>query len=84
MSELTDKIKINILEALIGEIERDHPEYQEENTTGWDMIENGKLMLEELKSKISVPVDDGLCRCASPRFTFDSPMACENCNGKNC
>ena len=24
---------------------------------------------------------DGKCHCDFPNFTFDSPMACENCGG---
>jgi len=43
--------KINILTTLIQIVENEHPEFQEEHTTGWDLIENAKLWLEELKNK---------------------------------
>ena len=42
--------KINILTSLIEVIKNDHPEFEEENTTGWDLIENAKTWLEELKN----------------------------------
>ena len=41
--------KINILSSLIEVVENDHPEFEEENTTGWNLIENAKTWLEELK-----------------------------------
>jgi hypothetical protein len=43
--------KINILNTLIQIVESEHPEFKEEHTTGWDLIENAKLWLEELKNK---------------------------------
>jgi len=43
--------KINILTTLIQIVENEHPEFQEEHTTGWDLMENAKLWLEELKNK---------------------------------
>lgn len=41
--------KINILASLIEVVENDHSEFNEENTTGWDLLENAKNWLEELK-----------------------------------
>ena len=41
--------KINILASLIEVVENDNPEFGEENTTGWDLLENAKNWLEELK-----------------------------------
>ena len=49
MEKLSTQNKINILETLLLIIENDHPEFKEENTTGWDVIENAKIWLEELK-----------------------------------
>ena len=43
--------KINILASLIEVVKNDHPEFNEENTTGWDLIENANIWLEELKNK---------------------------------
>jgi hypothetical protein len=43
--------KINILSSLIEVVENDHSEFNEENTTGWDLLENAKNWLEELKKK---------------------------------
>lgn len=42
--------KINILSSLIEVVENDNPEFSEENTTGWDLLENAKNWLEELKN----------------------------------
>ena len=41
--------KINILASLIEVVDNDNPEFSEENTTGWDLLENAKNWLEELK-----------------------------------
>ena len=46
----TKENKINILNELVKIVEKDYPEFKEENTTGWDMIENAKIWLAELKS----------------------------------
>ena len=43
--------KINILASLIEVVKNDHPEFNEENTTGWDLIENANIWLDELKNK---------------------------------
>lgn len=43
--------KINILASLIEIVKNDHPEFSEENTTGWDLIENANIWLEKLKNK---------------------------------
>lgn len=43
--------KINILTSLIEVVKNDHPEFNEKNTTGWDLIENANIWLEELKNK---------------------------------
>jgi hypothetical protein len=51
MSELNIDNKINILEALLYVVEKEHQEFQEENTTGWDVLENGKIWLSELKKE---------------------------------
>jgi len=52
MSELNIDNKINILEALLDIAEKERPEFQEENTTGWDVLENGKIWLSELKKEV--------------------------------
>jgi hypothetical protein len=50
--EIVDKNKkINILTSLIEVVKNDHPEFDEENTTGWDLIENANIWLDELKNK---------------------------------
>jgi hypothetical protein len=49
MEKLSTQNKINILQTLLLIIEKDHPEFKEENTTGWDVIENAKIWLQELK-----------------------------------
>lgn len=51
MNELNIQNKINILEALLNIVEKEHPEFQEENTTGWDVVENAKIWLNELKKE---------------------------------
>ena len=51
MPELNINNKINILEALLDIVEKERPEFQEENTTGWDVLENGKIWLSELKKE---------------------------------
>jgi len=49
-----------------------------------------ELMLEideanpNVKEIPPVIKDDGMCHCVFPNFTWDSPMSCENCGGKNC
>ncbi len=48
--KLTKETKINIITELVKIVEKDYPEFQEENTTGWDMIESAKIWLTELKS----------------------------------
>ena len=50
MSKLTKENKINILDELVRIVKSDYSEFQEENTTGSDMIENAKIWLIELKS----------------------------------
>jgi hypothetical protein len=49
MENLTDKNKFNILQTFILLAEKEHPEFQEDNTTGWDLMENAKTWLEELR-----------------------------------
>jgi len=49
MENLTNKNKFNILEAFIVVTEKEHPEFCQENTTGWDLMENAKKWLEELR-----------------------------------
>jgi hypothetical protein len=49
MEKLSTQNKINILQTLLLIIEKDHPEFKEEGTTGWDVIENAKIWLQELK-----------------------------------
>lgn len=55
MEELSDQNKINVLDTLLRIVEDDHPEYLEEETTGWDVLGNGKIWLEELRS---IPTED--------------------------
>jgi hypothetical protein len=51
MGNLTEQNKFNILQTFILLAEKEHPEFQENNTTGWDLMENAKLWLEELQPK---------------------------------
>jgi len=51
MDKLKENNKIHILEGLLLEIIERCPEFKEEYTTGWDLVEGGKEWLEELKSK---------------------------------
>lgn len=46
-----NNIHINILSTLIQIVENDHPEFKEDNTTGYDLIEGAKKWLEEIKNK---------------------------------
>lgn len=60
MENLTEQNKFNILQAFIMLAEKEHPEFQEDNTTGWDLMENAKLWLEELrvnKDEIVEPIE---------------------------
>ena len=50
MEKLSEQNKLDILDTLLIVIQQDHPEFEEEDTTGWDMIENAKIWLAELKS----------------------------------
>jgi hypothetical protein len=38
----------NILKTFIEMAEKEHPEFLEENTTGWDLLENAKLFLKDI------------------------------------
>lgn len=49
MENLTNQNKFNILQTFIMLTEKDHPEFNQENTTGWDLMENAKVWLEELR-----------------------------------
>ena len=49
--ELTGHQKINILEGLLHSVKLKYPEFQEEHTTGWDMVEGAEIWLLELKEK---------------------------------
>jgi len=40
---------IIILKELIETVLRDHPEFQEEHTTGWDLVENARIWLNEIE-----------------------------------
>ena len=50
MEKLSEQNKLDILETLLIIIQQDHPEFDEEHTTGWDVVENAKIWLDELKS----------------------------------
>lgn len=50
MEELSDQNKINVLDTLLRIVEDDHPEYLEEETTGWDVLGNGRIWLKELRA----------------------------------
>jgi len=50
MEKLSEQNKLDILETLLIIIQQDHPEFDEEYTTGWDVVENAKIWLDELKS----------------------------------
>ena len=45
----SDEYLANILESFITLAEVEHPEFQEEHTTGWDLMENAKEQLIRLK-----------------------------------
>jgi hypothetical protein len=47
--KLSEQNKLNILESLLIIVQQDHKEFDEENTTGWDLVENAKIWLDELK-----------------------------------
>ena len=49
MEKLSKQNKLNILDTLLIIIQQDHPEFNEEHTTGWDVVENAKIWLDELK-----------------------------------
>lgn len=51
MSTLTKENKISILQTLLSTVLIDHPEYCEDSTTGWELVENTKIWLEELKNE---------------------------------
>lgn len=51
MEKLSEQNKLDILEALLIIVQQDHPEFEEEHTTGWDVIENTKIWIDELKNK---------------------------------
>lgn len=51
MSTLTKENKIAILEAILVALEIEHPDFKEENSTGWDLVENTKTWLKELKDE---------------------------------
>ena len=50
MEKLSEQNKLDILETLLIIIQQDQPEFDEEHTTGWDVVENAKIWLDELKS----------------------------------
>jgi len=43
--------KVSVVQTMIGVIKNDHPEFEEENTTGWDLLWNAYQLLEELKDE---------------------------------
>jgi len=47
--KLSEQNKLNILESLLMIVQQDHKEFEEENTTGWDLIKNAKIWIDELK-----------------------------------
>jgi len=49
--ELTGYQKINILEGLLHSVKIKYSEFNEEHTTGWDIVEGAELWLLELKEK---------------------------------
>lgn len=51
VEKLTIDNKINILKTMIYIMEKDHPEFEEENTTGNDMMEGAKIFLKELETE---------------------------------
>jgi len=77
MSTLTKENKIAILEALLATVQLDHPEFQEENSTTWDMIESGKLFIQELESDDDIEAF-GFAICDVIDYAennlFDSPI----------
>lgn len=90
MKNLSNQNKINILESLLHIIQKDHPEYNEDYTTGWDLIENGKMWLEELKDNTIKIEKVWVCNeCNFPNFTDSIPQeeidaelhSCIHCGG---
>ncbi len=47
--KLSKQNKLHILESLLIIVQKDHKEFEEENTTGCDLIENAKIWINELK-----------------------------------
>jgi hypothetical protein len=46
--QLNNQQKFFILKSLLDVVKKDHPEFEEEGTTGRDLIDNAKLFLREL------------------------------------
>lgn len=34
-------------------VKQDHPEFKEENTTGWDVVENAEIWVDELRKTLA-------------------------------
>ena len=44
-----DEFTANILEEFVNLAKNNNPEFQEEHTTGWDLIENAKKQIKRLR-----------------------------------
>lgn len=44
--------QVNALEEVFGLFTQDHPEFEEEGTTGWDMMQNAQSVVGDLKAQM--------------------------------
>lgn len=49
---LTIRNKANILEGLLMEVRQTRPEFEEEDTTGWDLLRGAEAWLKEIETEI--------------------------------
>jgi hypothetical protein len=68
--QLTIENKANILEGLLITVKKDRPEFEEENTTGWDLLRNAEIWLKEVKSEIKK-------RAKAEDVSFDNIRLCQ-------
>jgi hypothetical protein len=48
---MVDFDKVAVIQSMIEVIRNDHPEFEEENTTGWELMWNAYQLLEDLKDE---------------------------------
>ena len=49
MEKLSKQNKLNILESLLMIVQKDHLEFNDENSTGYSLIEGAEIWIDELK-----------------------------------